>query len=734
MQRSSGTFLFFTFLLLLTGTMFASLLVLMPSYPVIGGHARNAFVFEWDLWWLGKANMNQTPFHTPFLFSPRGTSLIPFVLYPLPSLLFQPIVRLFGIHTAYNFLLIFLFLANGGVLYIFFRELFRDQEEMELQAFFATGILLTSGWVYGAFAGAYLHIASFWVPGILGWLLFRWLRQPSWERFFLFVMGWVLAVYTDIQMTLLSFLILFPLSIFWFWNEYHIITLAIRKTGCLRILTGLLLGFVLILPYILPAYEFSKTFSHQEILNLKKVALQNNAHVLDWISWKRHAMVYGNEALEWVRNMSYPGGYPSILQKYGPTPGLVTLLLFISGLFLIKQNRRAFRTGFFLFIIGVIFSFGPVLTFLGKTYSLPLMNTFWNLDAVVLLSRAPVRWALPGLFGCAILVPSLLVHIKKCSPIIFKIIILLWVIESFPTPHFPVQFLPLNKIEEAFVRYDARVKLPRYATILHLPPEWPPGSEETLLYWNFNHKHPIVGGFLNRSLEATPYQNEPIILDWFQKNYDDILAVKATPQRLHEFLSAYNIYVLYIHTRFAPPFPDIFLKVPRLSPRTKTPHHRRLFNWLKPFRPGTMKLAGGFAYILSPYPKARTPYVALGKGWYDVEREGSRRWRWIGNRPVSIIVWSEKKACIRLMMTGSSYKRPVRIVLRNTGIQNRTRTRSDFVLFTPEVSTQSMYLDIEPGWNDIILKPSPDSPKKLMPPHDPRPLTVSISRILVKQC
>ena len=208
MQRSSGTFLFFTFLLLLTGTMFASLLVLMPSYPVIGGHARNAFVFEWDLWWLGKANMNQTPFHTPFLFSPRGTSLIPFVLYPLPSLLFQPIVRLFGIHTAYNFLLIFLFLANGGVLYIFFRELFRDQEEMELQAFFATGILLTSGWVYGAFAGAYLHIASFWVPGILGWLLFRWLRQPSWERFFLFVMGWVLAVYTDIQMTLLSFLIL----------------------------------------------------------------------------------------------------------------------------------------------------------------------------------------------------------------------------------------------------------------------------------------------------------------------------------------------------------------------------------------------------------------------------------------------------------------------------------------------------------------------------------------------
>ena len=129
----------------------------------------------WNLWWTNKAitELHQSPWHTPFLYYPYGTSLLPHTLNPFNGLLAIILLRLLPQVQAHNFIVIFTFVASGVTAFFLAREFTKS-----FAACLIAGFIFTFSEYHFSHAQGHLNLLSMeWIPlFVLCW--YRLIRSP----------------------------------------------------------------------------------------------------------------------------------------------------------------------------------------------------------------------------------------------------------------------------------------------------------------------------------------------------------------------------------------------------------------------------------------------------------------------------------------------------------------------------------------------------------------------------
>jgi hypothetical protein len=119
-------------------------------------------------------------------------------------------------------------------------------------------------------------------------------------------------------------------------------------------------------------------------------------------------------------------------------------------------------------------------------------------------------------------------------------------------------------------------------------------------------------------------------------------------------------------------------------------------------------------------PAAARTVAALGPGWYDVESDGARHWRWMqGRAGLSLIAPAEGMVKIQLTATAYAQGRPLKIW------RGAQLLASVDIPAAPYDRTLSLRLLLPSGTTDLTL----ESPAALSP--EGRGLSLSVERLLV---
>jgi hypothetical protein len=231
-------------------------------------------------------------------------------------------------------------------------------------------------------------------------------------------------------------------------------------------------------------------------------------------------------------------------------------------------------------------------------------------------------------------------------------------------------------------------------------------SNSENLWYQTRHHWPIVGGFIGREPPYPLARYAPGIkeLRYGRVERDDILS-PAWPALARETLAAYDIrYVMFHHQAMGSPLPLMRQIVAEMG---LTASYQDDLITVHP---------------VPPPPVAR-PLAYLGPGWGALERDGERRWRWMG----------EAAQVYLLNPTGAA--RPVRLTLDLEAYgEPRTLTMrlGDGPPFTLAVSrarmARSLRLILPPGETVLYL----DAPAGAPPGQPERRLSLAVMGISIE--
>ncbi|MCX7791701.1 MAG: hypothetical protein N2378_13755, partial [Chloroflexaceae bacterium] len=119
-------------------------------------------------------------------------------------------------------------------------------------------------------------------------------------------------------------------------------------------------------------------------------------------------------------------------------------------------------------------------------------------------------------------------------------------------------------------------------------------------------------------------------------------------------------------------------------------------------------------------PAAARPVVAPGAGWYEAEREGARRWRWMGER-AELLLLARERSVVALSWRVTAYgaPRPLRVRLGDRRLIELT------VPAAPYDRTVALQLMLPPGQTTLTLESLAENVA------DGRRLSLSLSELRV---
>lgn len=228
-------------------------------------------------------------------------------------------------------------------------------------------------------------------------------------------------------------------------------------------------------------------------------------------------------------------------------------------------------------------------------------------------------------------------------------------------------------------------------------------SRSENIWYQTAHGRPIVGGFIGRE-PPYPLRNAPGVreLRTGRVEPDDIFA-DTWQRRAVETMASYGVGTIALH--------------PDAMKQTYAPIRALVADLgLRPsYADARLEL-----YPL-PQPTGR-PLVYLGDGWGGVERDGARRWRWMGSRAQLVLLNpAAQTRAVRLTLTMESYARDRELLLSLDGhapisiAATRAQLRRTYCLLLP------------PGEHMVYLQAQTD-PR----PGDGRPISVSFAAIAIE--
>jgi hypothetical protein len=230
--------------------------------------------------------------------------------------------------------------------------------------------------------------------------------------------------------------------------------------------------------------------------------------------------------------------------------------------------------------------------------------------------------------------------------------------------------------------------------VLALPPRL---NDSRGLLAQICHGRPLMGGYLARipPYPLTSYPSATRGLWHAEAPVPDIIPLSAAAE------------LASLGVRF------VALDLTELSRRDQ----RHLATWLD--APGISRISvGDERAVYAVDPAYAAPAPVLGAGWYELEQDGQRRWRWMGER-AELTLLSRVQAAVALTLRATAYGGPRLLEVRQ-GAALLARVE---VPGAPLDRTLSLRLLLAPGATPLTLM----SPAEATP--DGRRLSLSIEEV-----
>lgn len=249
-------------------------------------------------------------------------------------------------------------------------------------------------------AGHFEYLSRFFIP-ILFVLMFRVVKKPKINELLLFVLILFFQVFSNVQLFLFFFLVF---VVYLLLNKpillvKKIFNLNLKKVMIFVLITAAFSGVVY--HYFSPYYSYSKKFG-----------IRRNLIDAEGYSPKWYDFIIGDTELSGLGDLNkkiadrlsirqrYNFNYPEKVMYIGYFP---MLLVFWLVLFYSKPLSRLMKSCVFMVVFGLIYAFGPYISFLGFRFRSLYLYLF-ELFPILSFTRTPGRMWLVVLFPISLLI------------------------------------------------------------------------------------------------------------------------------------------------------------------------------------------------------------------------------------------------------------------------------------------------------------------------------------------
>jgi len=660
----------------------------------------------WNIWWTARAvTTGQNPFVTPLLFFPQGLDLFWQTLSLPQGLIALPLTLALGPLPAYNILILLSFVLGGYFTFLFIRAVLAAGAG-EAPARMRAGAALVGGAVY-AFApfhmqkvlDAQLEVASIqWLP-LWAWATFGLLRRRRWPYALLAAAAllwvglgtWYYGLFTLIATGAMAGL--------WALDgeggrrprgraELAFFGLRLDLRTLLYGLAPILIWLLVMAPRLLDLARTGDVLLGDARVEQEDAAADFMAF---WLPNPNHPLWGG--AVSAYHERLYPG---AIL--WNVSLGLVGSALALGGV--AAAWRREWRWAA-LGALAAAFAMGAELNLFGWRTGLPAPYALIRDLPGVRSSHRPNHFVLISILTTALFAAygalALLRRAPRAAaPIALSLLAAVAAVDGWAGPP-PLYSRPMPRPYLAMPEPDgALLPVP-----LHLN-----FSNSENLWYQTRHRWPIVGGFIGREPPYPLGRYLPGVreLRFATVERDDILS-PGWPALARESLAANDIRYVMFHKR------AMGSTVAQMTDLVAEMGLGATFD---------DELIGVYPV---PEPERPRPLAYLGPGWGDVEREGDRRWRWMGEAAqIMLINPSGAPAPVRLSLDLEAFEAARTLAMR----------LGDGAPFTLEVSRarmqRSLRLILPPGETVLYL----DAPAGSPPGQPNRRLSVAFLGVTIE--
>jgi hypothetical protein len=655
-------------------------------------------LYVWHMWWIRHAlEQGLSPFENPMVYYP---DTVPFYIQALSiatGLLAAPALWTGGPWAAYNVAALLSFVLAGGLSYALLRHL----GVRPWLAFLAGLLYAFAPFHVTKYADGHLDLAQTqWLPlYVLTLLLVD--KYRSWRALLAAALVGALIVLTNLYWALFS--VLFT-GLFFAERLLRARTRreALRAIG-LPLAIAALLALVL-LPYWVGVFS---TLHLGGRPGLEESTRLYSADLLDFFTPNLNHPLWGEFALAWG------GRWHPYSQGGNVGLGLVLLASILAGAWLVARPSRpslaslpSLELGRWLLLIFclLIFCLGPELKIAGYRTGIPLPYALIENLPGVSLARKP-NHAILYVLLCATVVAALLgerllrAHWRYAHAAIV-LATLVAAVEMLP-PRW--QVFPPPPDSAFFAQLAA---MPAKEGLLNLPRD-----NHTSIYTRqqIAHQWPIVGGTISRKPFDWVSRYVPGVRQLSRAEPDPEDVLDPAPEAIAPVaLDAYGLRYVLVQRWLLPP--QELARVESL-----------LQDWLGP-EARVFQDANYDAYAV-PRQAEAPPFAYLREGWYGVEEQDDRRWRWTEGRAELTLVNPRARdlpLTLTLEAEAPAEATPLRLTLDGQPVAELTvpRRRTSF----------NLRLLLPPGDHLLLL----ETPATLSQEPSPRPLGVAVTRIVVR--
>ncbi|WP_232280010.1 hypothetical protein [Roseiflexus castenholzii] len=670
------------------GYLALSLIIMAPVLPVFttaipGGPIAEVDGWQnvWNLWWVHRALATPTnPFFTPLLFYPQGVDLTLQTLNISNGILFLPVTALFGPIAAYNAAVLTALVLSGVGGYALALRVSGDR----LAAFIGGAI----------FAFSPFHLTKIW-DGQLEMITLQW---AAFYAFFLLRAVEDLrrrdALIAGVFLALTGYTSWYYL---FFFGVYTLLFAAIWLAGAARERRVPMLrqfmftaasGVTLLLPLLIAAGRTALTTTgvigmRFDPSNPLDLILIHSANLYDLFLPNGLHPLWGSAVETLVRTWHpYIGAWNIAL-------GYTALALATAALALARSNAWRWAV---IGLAAIVLSLGPLVHIGATRTAIPLPYQILLALPGLELARRPSHFVVIATLMLAPLAALGLQALRQRAThrhgYLLAGVTLAAIAFEYAPPHwslFPFRIHP----------YYAQISAVPGAVI-----EIPPLLEASLpLKAQIVHGQPLVGGFVSRPPRYRFVEQAPGVRQlWTMRPDDTHLFVDRADNRLKEF-NAYGVRHIIIHWAW-------------VAPERRAELQAALRQALGDLAPvyADEELS---AYRVPTMDSGTVAYASFGDGWHTEERDGDRRWRWMGPEGEIVLVNAgEHDAPVRLSLDVRSYAEARQVMLLFD--QHLLGDR----LVEPAGVRLSIHLLLPPGEHRVLLRanamPDPALPARLI--------------------
>ncbi len=521
-----------------------TLLSLIWTYPLIKkfstemvGLGGDRYIYLWDMWWVKKALLElfANPFHTDYIFYPKGIGLGFHDFTFFNSLLSIPLQWAFSLTETYNILFLLTFILGGFGCSQLVKYLTGDH----LAAFFSG--LVFAFWGARMYNVDHLSLASIqWFPFSALYLL-KTLRESSYRNpilaaFFL-VFNALSSLYYAVYMVI--FAALFFLYCLWIERKRFFTVRCLKRFA----LMGGIFTMIM-LPVLFPL--IAEVLEGQEYMNSPVLVTDSTSPNVLLLPSVNHEILG-----KYVRYFYASLGAPMIR---GLTGGsfIGYSVLFLSLYAMIKLRHLEKKFWLLAGVVFLVLSLGPYFQFFSKVYTnIPLPYQLFQRISILKALRVPVRFMMVVMLCCSVLCGYACWDIFR--RIRYKILLFSLLAGLLLFEYVRVYYVrPLEEIPAFYreISQDTEVY-----TILELTTlmNWPHSAVRSSLFQT-THNKKLFHGHASRVSPETyqqAYAIYPVFDDFFtqpRKFVEQESSLDADRQKILALLSYYDVrYVALYH-------------------------------------------------------------------------------------------------------------------------------------------------------------------------------------------